>query len=145
MRPVTLEPDVDRPVVSAELFQRLLEFSEAQAGRDTYEFALTVRDEERRIVGGLCGELIWNSLYVAILWVSESSRGQGHGSALMQTAEDMARARVRSRVPEHHDVSGTELLQEVGVSAHWRVTGLAERVQSGLARQAVGCRARRAA
>ena len=94
MRPVTLEPDVDRPAVSAELFQRLLEFSEAQAGpRDTYEFALTVRDEERRIVGGLCGELIWNSLYVAILWVSESSRGQGHGSALMQTAEDMARKR----------------------------------------------------
>jgi GNAT superfamily N-acetyltransferase len=94
MRPVTLEPADDTPAVSAQLFQRLLEFSEAQIGpRHTREFALTVRGEDGQILGGLTGELIWNALYVGVLWVSELSRRQGYGSALMQSAEDMARER----------------------------------------------------
>ena len=94
MRPVTLEPTDETPAVSAQLFRRLLEFSEAEIGpRNTREFALTVRGEDGQILGGLTGELIWNALYVGVLWVSESSRGQGYGSALMQAAEDMAKKR----------------------------------------------------
>jgi len=94
MRSVTLESTDDTPTVSAQLFRRLLEFSEAEIGpRNTREFALTVRADDGQILGGLTGELIWNALYVGVLWVSESSRGQGYGSALMRTAEDMARTR----------------------------------------------------
>ena len=91
---MTLEPTDETPAVSAQLFRRLVEFSEAEIGpRNTREFALTVRREDGQILGGLTGELIWNALYVGVLWVSESSRGQGYGTALMQAAEDMARKR----------------------------------------------------
>ena len=68
MRPVTLEPTDETPAVSAQLFRRLLEFSEAEIGpRNTREFALTVRREDGQILGGLTGELIWNALYVGVL------------------------------------------------------------------------------
>jgi len=94
MHLVILESDADASAVAGQLLQRLLEFNEAQIGpRHTHEFALTIRDDHRNIVGGLSGEFLWNALYITVLWVSESSRGQGYGSALMHAAEDMARKR----------------------------------------------------
>ena len=55
-------------------------------------FVLSAR-EGRRVVGGLTGVIAWNEAFVAMLWVDEAARGQGHGSRLMQAAARFARLR----------------------------------------------------
>lgn len=51
-----------------------------------------LRDDSGEIVGGLLGEMRWRWAYVEKLWVSDSHRGQGHGSALLAAGEAHARA-----------------------------------------------------
>ena len=52
-----------------------------------------LRDGSGQIVGGLTGHIAWRWVYVAILWVSEVHRGQGHGAALLAAAEEFGRSR----------------------------------------------------
>ena len=52
-----------------------------------------LRDENGAVVGGLLGHIRWRWLFVAKLWISQGHRGHGHGAALMDAAEDLARAR----------------------------------------------------
>ena len=54
-------------------------------------FAIFVRDADGRVLGGLDGELRWTWLYVAYLWLPETLRGRGLGSALLARAEAAAR------------------------------------------------------
>jgi GNAT superfamily N-acetyltransferase len=49
-----------------------------------------VRDAKAEIVGGLLGGTYWGWLYVDILWVKDSLRGQGYGRALLAEAEQEA-------------------------------------------------------
>lgn len=49
-----------------------------------------VRDEEREIIGGVQGDLWGSSMHIAALWVAESERGKGYGSALMTALENFA-------------------------------------------------------
>jgi GNAT superfamily N-acetyltransferase len=44
-------------------------------------------------VGGLTGNIWGGWLHVQFLWVTETFRGHGHGTRLMDAAEDLARAR----------------------------------------------------
>nr|WP_314529395.1 GNAT family N-acetyltransferase [uncultured Pseudomonas sp.] len=53
--------------------------------------ALLVRDEHGQILGGLYGRVFYQWLYIELLSVPESARGQGLGSRLMRMAEDHAR------------------------------------------------------
>lgn len=53
--------------------------------------ALLVRDENQQILGGLYGRVFYQWLYIELLSVPESARGQGLGSRLMQMAEEHAR------------------------------------------------------
>ncbi len=53
--------------------------------------AVVVRDTEGRVLGGLEGELRWMWLFIAHLWLPESLRGRGQGSALLERAEAVAR------------------------------------------------------
>jgi GNAT superfamily N-acetyltransferase len=41
-------------------------------------------------VGGFVGETYWQWLYVDVLWVQESFRGEGYGDTLLATAEQEA-------------------------------------------------------
>lgn len=50
-----------------------------------------LRGESGDITGGLLGEMRWQWLYVAKLWVSDELRGQGYGSELLAAAESHAR------------------------------------------------------
>lgn len=52
-----------------------------------------LKSRRGEVMGGLTGH-IWGSwMHVAFLWVSETVRGQGHGTRLMDAAEAMARER----------------------------------------------------
>jgi len=51
------------------------------------ELTFFLRDAEGSIVGGVHGNNGWGWLYIRILWVSETARGSGYGTALMQKAE----------------------------------------------------------
>jgi GNAT superfamily N-acetyltransferase len=78
--------------IAAELAARLVRFNEAKAGplRQRH-VALAIRDDDGELVGGLTGELFWNTLYVHVLWVNEELRGQRYGSSLLAQAEALAR------------------------------------------------------
>jgi len=52
-----------------------------------------IRDEQGRKLAGLTGSTTGSWLRIDMLWVSETLRGQGAGSKLMQAAEQEARDR----------------------------------------------------
>ena len=52
--------------------------------------ACFVRDEEGQIIGGVQGDLWGSSMHIAALWVAETERGKGYGSALMTALENFA-------------------------------------------------------
>lgn len=51
-----------------------------------------LRNESGAVVGGVLGHVRWQWAYVATLWVAESHRGRGHGAALMDAVEQLARS-----------------------------------------------------
>jgi GNAT superfamily N-acetyltransferase len=59
--------------------------------RERTPFAVSVRDDEGQIVGGLTGEMRLDWLYVDWLWVDERHRGNGYGASLLALAEEEAR------------------------------------------------------
>ncbi|MBE9098283.1 GNAT family N-acetyltransferase [Vacuolonema iberomarrocanum] len=74
--------------------QQLLNFNKNRAGEGNYKpLAIFVRDVDDHIVGGLVGETYWQWLFVDVLWVQESLRGQGFGDVLLSTAEQEAMKR----------------------------------------------------
>lgn len=48
---------------------------------------------DETIAGGIIGETHWDWLYISLLIVDESLRGQGYGHRLLMLAEDAARRR----------------------------------------------------
>lgn len=81
------------------IHQGLIAYNRRVLGDERYEpVRLTARDAEGQVVAGLLGELYFNWLYIAILWVREDLRGQGVGSRLMALAEEYAAAQGRSHV-----------------------------------------------
>ena len=92
MHPIIREDHRYREV-HQDLEARLIAFNEGAAGpvqRKT--IALTVCDQSNMLIGGLTGEVFWNALYIASLWVEDTHRRHGYGSALLRAAEDAARA-----------------------------------------------------
>ena len=76
------------------LGDRIYEFNARATSRDDGElFAATRRDAAGTIVAGISGYTWAGCCYVAHLWVSEPLRAQGVGSALLQAAEDHAKAK----------------------------------------------------
>ena len=49
--------------------------------------AYLLRDEQRRIIGGVQGMLWGRAMHIDVLWVDEDHRGEGHGSRLMSEIE----------------------------------------------------------
>ena len=52
--------------------------------------ACFLRDKDGKIIGGVQGDLWGRSVHIAAVWVAESQRGKGHGSALMKEVENYA-------------------------------------------------------
>lgn len=68
--------------------RQLLKFNRDRAGEGNYQpVTIFLRDMDEQIVGGLIGASYWQWLYVDVLWVHESFRGEGYGDRLLATAE----------------------------------------------------------
>lgn len=66
-------------------------FNRAQTGNSPpRQVAYFLRDEGRRIFGGVQGSLWGRSMHIDALWVDDSQRSRGFGSQLMKAIEDYA-------------------------------------------------------
>ena len=72
----------------------LIEFNHRHMPRsEASPLTIFLRDDSGAIHGGLLAPTRWHWLLVDKLWVSDQYRGQGHGSALLNRAEAIARSR----------------------------------------------------
>ena len=84
---VELNEQADEAVRKA-IVGPLVAYNQAQAGPlDARPLVLVVRDAGGEIAGGLWGRTAYGWLFVELLAVPESLRGQGVGRELMQSAE----------------------------------------------------------
>jgi GNAT superfamily N-acetyltransferase len=76
------------------LEDRIYEFNSIATGiMDGKWLALFVRDQEDRIVAGICGATWGGCLEIRQFWVEEARRKQGLGTRLLEAAEHEARRR----------------------------------------------------
>ena len=84
----------DDPETQAFLAERIYEFNSKVTGYfDGESFTATRQDDSGNIRAGICGYTWGGCCYVSYLWVHESERGHGLGTALLRTAEEHARKR----------------------------------------------------
>lgn len=87
-------PDHPSPADRDAVLAPLRAFNVAQAGDPRISpLALLLADEAGEPVGGLWGRFAYDWLFVELLAVPAAHRGAGLGTALMQKAEALARAR----------------------------------------------------
>jgi len=86
--------DVADPAIRDAIVNPLLVYNADKTGRNDFRLLiLTVTDADGRIVGGLWGRTSYDWLFVELLVVPETMRGQGIGTELMRRAESEAIAR----------------------------------------------------
>lgn len=79
--------------VRESVLERLRAFNRRRAEAPDFQpISLVVHDGDE-FVGGLVGEIGWKWLFVELLWVSETHRGRGLGTELLQSAEREAARR----------------------------------------------------
>lgn len=96
-----IDPDFDIALTDAppatlrdELGQGLRAFNVELLGPiDGAPLAITIRSKDGALLGGLYGRTGFRRLFVELLFIPESLRGQGLGSKLLQQAEAEARRR----------------------------------------------------
>ena len=95
---IDFEPDAAQETVDA-VHAGLSVYNRRVLGNEQYApLRLIARDAEGQIAAGLLGDLYFNWLYIAILWVREDQRGLGVGSRLMALAEEHAIREGRTHV-----------------------------------------------
>ncbi len=92
MNPLIIEPSSEAEAeLNSFLDDQIYEFSaEATGVRDGRPFAGVIKDESGHITAAINGHTWGECCYVAHLWVHESQRGHGIGSALLRAAENEA-------------------------------------------------------
>jgi GNAT superfamily N-acetyltransferase len=90
IRTVETLADADRDAIVDGLLRYNAEHGFASAWEN---LAVVARDRSGALIGGLLGETNLGWLFVAVLWVAESRRGRGVGTALLAAAEKEARRR----------------------------------------------------
>jgi len=84
----------DAPEIEAELAKRIYEFNAAASGYDDGEsFTAVRRSASGTLEAGISGYTWGGCCYVAYLWVSETLRGKGIGTQLLESVERYARER----------------------------------------------------
>ena len=62
----------------------------ATGAAEYYPVCLFLKNEHQEVLGGLLGHIWAGCMHIAILWVAPILRHQGHGTALLQAAEQLA-------------------------------------------------------
>ena len=121
---VALETDPDPDDMQA-LIQGLTEFNAAHTGDAAPDYLLaTVRDARGKLAGGLLGATYLGWLTVQVLWLRESARARGHGSALLALAEAEALRRGCKRsFVETLDFQARPFYEKHGYAVHSRIDG----------------------
>ena len=94
--------------VREQIVRSLVAYNDANASPQDYRDLVVVSRLGGEVVGGLIGFTHWNWLFIKQLWVSESVRGRGVGTELMQAAEQEAVA--RACLHAHLDTFGFQAL-----------------------------------
>ena len=90
---ITLKLDPDQ-ADEAVVLNGLRAYNEAAAGPSGFQsVAIMLSDDNGHSVGGLMGWAGYGWLFIRLLHVPQSLRGQGFGTRLMRRAEDFARER----------------------------------------------------
>jgi GNAT superfamily N-acetyltransferase len=91
----TIEPaDTADESIRAALVRGLFDYNARQTGiTDFRPLGFALRDTRGDVVGGLWGRTVYGWLFVELLFVPESMRGQGIGTQLLDRAETEARLR----------------------------------------------------
>lgn len=106
----------DRPSLAAELERRIHEFNvAATAFTDGDGLHAELRDADGGLVAGLSGHTWGGTCEIAYLWVRETSRRQGLGSALLAAAEaEASRRGCRQVVLLTHSFQAPRLYERLG-------------------------------
>lgn len=84
----------DRSTFDEVVIQRGIDaYNRAHGYEPVIELAAFVYDDANRVCGGVYGELVWNWLYIDLLWVDNSARGRGCGRQLVSAIEQEAQRR----------------------------------------------------
>lgn len=76
------------------LGEALLRYQATQHGDPEFTtLGIFLRDEDGELRGGLSGRFRWGWLYVELLWIAESLRGEGRGTELLSAAEQFVKDR----------------------------------------------------
>lgn len=112
----------------------LIGYNKEKMGRQKHRrLAVSLRDDDDVIVGGIVGEVWMSVLFIQLFWIDERFRGKGHGTALIASIEEQARrfGAVRSyldtmstQAPEFYRARGYEAFGMIegypgGVTRHW--------------------------
>ncbi|MFC7442525.1 GNAT family N-acetyltransferase [Laceyella putida] len=87
--------ETENEFVKSQLIQYNLHHVPAAKEKPYQLIGYHIKDEAGTIIGGICGVLYWGRtcLQIDILWLHESYRKQGLGSALLRRIEQEAVAR----------------------------------------------------
>jgi GNAT superfamily N-acetyltransferase len=93
MNALTISPATEEEVRSSEIGRRLRHFNYSFVGEypEVHPIRLNARGSDDRVVGGIRAVVALYWLRVEVLFVDESVRGTGIGSALLVEAERRAR------------------------------------------------------
>jgi len=82
------------PADEKAVLDGLRSYNEAAGGPSGHQpMAVLLKDDSGQTVGGLTGRAIYDWLFISLLHIPETYRGQGVGTKLMARAEEFARDR----------------------------------------------------
>ena len=78
----------------SEIYNGLAEFNKPHfPDLDESTVGYFIRNDDGKILGGLIGKLLFTTLHVKYLWLSQPLRNLGYGTKLLQLAESEAKNR----------------------------------------------------